>query len=109
VRFSDDFFGILGFCARARSCQFGSEAVRSGVRSGKVKLILADEGLSPRSMKDVKDMSNYYRTPLLVCGPEGRLGKAVGKGSHMVVGITDRGFADRLLTLSKDSVQGVEV
>ena len=51
---------LIGFAARARKLLFGSFSCEKGVRSGKARLILADEGLSARSMKDVHNMCEYY-------------------------------------------------
>ena len=66
---------LIGFAAHARKLLFGSFSCEKGVRSGKARLILADEGLSARSMKDVHNMCEYYSVPLVVISPEGELAR----------------------------------
>ena len=89
---------LIGFAARARKLLFGSFSCEKGVRSGKARLILADEGLSARSMKDVHNMCEYYSVPLVVISPEGELARISGK----MAAVTDEQFAEAILKAEKE-------
>lgn len=67
-----------------------------GVKSGKVLLILADEGTSAASIKSVRDMCEYYDTPMLMVSPKETLSMASGRANTKFVGVTDNGFAKKL-------------
>ena len=92
---------LIGFAARARKLLFGSFSCEKGVRSGKARLILADEGLSARSMKDVHNMCEYYSVPLVVISPEGELARISGMSCKMAA-VTDEQFAEAILKAEKE-------
>ena len=92
---------LIGFAARARKLLFGSFSCEKGVRSGKARLILADEGLSARSMKDVHNMCEYYSVPLVVISPEGELARISGKSCKMAA-VTDEQVAEAILKAEKE-------
>ena len=90
---------MIGLATKAGACMFGAFAVEKGVKSGKIVLVVADEGLSPAATKTAKNMCEYYDVPLIFAGEEGRLGRACGRPANKWVGITGKGFADRLLAI----------
>ncbi len=100
MRSENKFFGFLGLAAKAGKCVYGAEATEKGVKSGRVLLVIADAGLSERSMKDVGCMCDYYGVPLITAEKD-RAGAACGKNSIKQIGVTDKGFSDRLTELSK--------
>lgn len=93
---------LIGFAARARKLMFGAFSCEKGVRSAKVALILADEGLSERSMKDVCNMSKFYETPMVVISPAGELGRICGKDCK-IAGVTDEQFAEAILKIEEQN------
>lgn len=90
---------MLGLATKAGKTVFGAESVAKGVKSGKILLVLADHGLSERSMKDTTMMCSYYHTPLIVPAESGAAGAACGKPAIRLIGITDRSFATQLIEL----------
>ena len=98
---SDRFLRTLGLCVKAGRCQFGSESCAAGVKRGKIRLLIADASLSPRSQKDMRCMCAFYHTPLIFAEPAGAAGRACGKPNIKIIGIADDGLAKKLLDLSK--------
>ena len=109
MRLGNDFFAMLGFAAKARALAFGAGAVESGVKSGRAKLVIIDEALSAASKKSMKDMCAYYRVQMAEAGPAGKLGASCGKGEKKIVGVMQKGFADRLIEILKHSESCSEV
>lgn len=98
----NNFWSTLGLCARARKCTFGAMACESGVKSGKVLLILLDEGMSEKSQKGVYDMCAYYKVPAYKTSPCGELGRSVGKNANLIVGVCDQNMAKKLIGIIEE-------
>lgn len=94
---SNEFYTLLGFAAKGRKCIFGSFSVEKGVKSGKVLLTLMDEDVSQRTEKDVRNVCAFYGVKAIKTGPKGELARACGRESNKIVGIIDKGFAEKLL------------
>lgn len=94
---------ILGFAAKARQCTYGMTAVESGIKSGKVLVVLADEELSELAHRTIKSHCSYWEVPLIWISPPGKLGTACGKPQNKIVGITQNGFASRILEICEET------
>ena len=103
----DDFFGMLGLAVRSGSVLLGTFACDKGVKSGKVALLLVDDGASERTKKDMRNMCGFYGVRLITAAPAGELSHRCGRDGLMVAGVTNKGFADRLVHIA-DS-ENVEV
>lgn len=103
----DNFFGILGFAVRAGSTALGAVSCDKAVKSGKALLVLLDSGASDRTKKDTRSMCDFYEVPLIEVEPQGMMAQRCGRGGLMIVGITDAGFAKRLLEIAE--CEGAEV
>lgn len=101
MKLESNFYGMLGLATRAGKCVFGAEACAKNVKSGKACVVIADCGLSARSMKDTVSMCDYYETPLIVSEPEGRAGAACGRPANRIIAVTDRNFAEQLVKIGK--------
>lgn len=93
------FYGMLGLATKAGKTVFGAESVGKSVKSGKALVVIADPGLSQRSMKDTVSMCEFYETELILPIAEGAAGKACGKPDIRLIAITDRNFAGKLIEL----------
>lgn len=80
----------------------GTERVREGVRSGKVRLVVVAADLTGTGRDKLVPMVEGRRVPFVVRYDRVELGRAVGKSPLAAVGVTDRGFADRLSALLGD-------
>ena len=54
-------------------------------------------------------MCAYYRVQMAEAGPAGKLGASCGKGEKKIVGVMQKGFADRLIEILKHSESCSEV
>ena len=91
---------MLGLCARAGKMVSGEKACLQAIRSGGVYAVILDAAAAGNAVKAISDACRYHEVPL-VRAPEYALGDAIGKPGRMVVGITDPGFAERILQLSR--------
>jgi ribosomal protein L7Ae-like RNA K-turn-binding protein len=75
----------------------GSDAVLSGFRSGKAKVVFMASDVGSNARKKYRDKCAFYDIPLIECFTRHELGTACGRSEIVVVAITDPGFATRLL------------
>ena len=96
---NDRLLSFLGLCKRAGYLISGAETVTRTVREGKALLVLIAADVSPNSTGNVRFAADKSGTPLrtLAC-PKEELSFALGKHCGVVC-ITDKGFADRILTM----------
>jgi ribosomal protein L7Ae-like RNA K-turn-binding protein len=90
------FFNLLGLALRAGMLISGEEQVVLGIRNKKVRLVIISEDAAVNTSKKVIDKSNSYQVPLLYVESRYQLGRAIGKEARVVVGVTDKGFANKL-------------
>ena len=93
---------MLGLCARAGKLISGEKACLQSIRSGGVYAVMLDAGASGNAVKSISDACSHHDVTLLTV-PEFELGDAIGKPGRMVVGITDPGFAGRIIQLSREN------
>ena len=103
MKLANNFYGMLGLATKAGKCVFGAESCAKSVKTGKAYVVIADCGLSARSMKDTVSMCDFYETDLIVSEPEGRAGIACGKPAIRLIAVTDRNFAEQLLKIRNQS------
>ncbi len=88
---------MLGFAQRAGKVVSGEAAVRNSVLKGRTKLLLLGTDASQATLKVYKHMADRFRIPLFFPGTREELGSAIGKSPRAAVGITDTGFARRII------------
>ena len=91
------FDSTLSLCMRARRLVYGFETVKAAVLEGRVALLLTAADLSPKTRKEVGYLGAQHCIPHLcltaaIDGMAHIIGRKTG-----VIGITDKGFADRLM------------
>ncbi|AKO93804.1 YlxQ family RNA-binding protein [Priestia filamentosa] len=90
---------FLGLANRARKVISGEELVIKDVRRNAISLVILSRDASANTAKKVMDKCSYYSVPVKLVEDRFLLGKAIGKDSRVVVGITDAGFAKKMKTL----------
>ncbi|MCY8231819.1 YlxQ family RNA-binding protein [Priestia filamentosa] len=90
---------FLGLANRARKVISGEELVIKDVRRNAISLVILSRDASANTAKKVMDKCSYYNVPVKLVEDRFLLGKAIGKDSRVVVGITDAGFAKKMKTL----------
>lgn len=88
---------LIGFAMRSGSLISGKENCLHSI--GKIKLIIFAQDIMENSKKLIL---NKYQGPYIHLSTSDELGTLIGKeGPRSVLGITDRGFADRLMAEEK--------
>lgn len=89
-------FQFLGLAMRAGKIISGEERVVLALQKQQVQLILLATDASQNTTKKIMDKAKTYRIPVLNMFNRQDLGRAIGKEARVVIGVTDKGFADEL-------------
>ena len=87
---------MLGFAKKAGKITSGEGITLENLKNGTVKLVILASDASANTSKRIKDKSSYRDIPVIECLDRYEIGKAMGVEERVVVGITDRGFADSI-------------
>lgn len=93
------WFSLLGLAARARKLVTGEELVVKEIRKRNVCLVIVANDASDLTKKKLQDKCNFYKVKLTFAADRQALGHAIGKHERVVVGVTDEGFAEKLLSI----------
>ena len=99
-------FQLLGLATRARMTISGEEMAVAEVRKGKAKLVFIAEDASENTSKKLTNKCNSYNVDLRVFGTRFELGHAIGKEERVVIAITDKGFAKKMISLIDENNRG---
>ena len=91
------FLNMVGLCARAGKCLYGETGCLSGIRAGKVRLMLLDETVSENTRKRFADACAFRNVPLAVVSEQ--TAAAAGKPGRKLIAVADQNFASALLKL----------
>ena len=86
----------LGMAQKAGKAASGDFAVRSALKSGRVKLLIIATDTAPNTKKDIYYMAQQFRVETIEAGTKAELGYAIGKAQRTAVAITDVNFAKML-------------
>lgn len=86
----------LGMAQKAGKAASGDFAVRSALKSGRVKLLIIATDTAPNTKKDLYYMAQQFRVETIEAGTKAELGYAIGKAQRTAVAITDVNFAKML-------------
>ena len=95
----DQIFNFLGLAMRAGKIKSGESVILSDIKTNKIKLVIVATDASDNTLKVMKNKSESNQIPLRSFGTRVELGIALGKGERVNVGITDQGFAKKLLSM----------
>ncbi len=99
---NDRLLSFLGLCKRAGYLISGADAVIKSMRDHKALLVLTANDFSDNSLKNVRKAADAYKVTLkTLCCPKDELSFALGKHCGVIC-VTDKGFADRILTLMSE-------
>lgn len=98
---NDRLLSFLGLCKRAGRLLSGAETVTKAITEGKALLVLYAADASQNSLKSVLRTAQDKNIPARrLERSKDELSFALGKYCA-IIGITDRGFADKLLDLTE--------
>lgn len=100
---NDRLLSFLGLCKRAGYLISGAETVTKAINEDKALLVLYASDASDNSLKNVLKTAQLKNTPARVLDrSKEELSFALGKHCG-IVGITDRGFADKIQSMIAES------
>ena len=87
----------------------GFSAVEKSVQKGKVLLVLIDAGTADHTKQKILAVCKKHSISYIKTVPMGELGRRIGKQTAMIVGITNKMFANRIEEIYNEHVQSAEV
>ncbi|PTU88249.1 hypothetical protein BUZ62_00450 [Staphylococcus pasteuri] len=96
---NEKIFNFLGLAMRAGKVKTGESVIVNDMQKGNIKLVILANDASPNTMKLIQNKTSSYKVPFRVFGTREELGIAIGKGERVNVGLTDQGFAKKLLSM----------
>lgn len=86
----------IGLAYRAGSLLVGTAACEKGIKKEKVCLLLMQQGLSIGSKQGFIKLCERNNTDYLTVDEADNIGSAIGRQQIMVLGVTDKGFANTI-------------
>ena len=86
---------LLGLASRARKISCGDVLLKD-IRSHKIYFVIIAEDASENTKKKFSDKCKYYHIDYMIIGQIDDLSQAIGKDNRVVIGIKDKGFADKI-------------
>ena len=97
---SDDaFLNFLGLAMRAGKVKSGESVILNEIKKKRLSLVLIAQDASENTKKTLTNKCNSYQTPYRIVSNRFELGEAVGKEVRVNIGITDQGFAKKLMAM----------
>lgn len=90
-----DVLSLLGLASRARKISCGS-VLLNDIRNKRVSFVLIAEDASDNTKKKYTDKCSFYHIDYQINGMIDELSAAIGKSNRVVIGIMDKGFADKI-------------
>lgn len=93
---------LMGLAVRGRNLTSGEDQVLDAIRSGKAFLVVVAKDASDNTKKLFNDKCTYYEIPVRIWGTREQLGHAIGKEMRASIAVTEKGFAEKLVTLMEE-------
>ncbi|AMG60845.1 ribosomal L7Ae/L30e/S12e/Gadd45 family protein [Staphylococcus lugdunensis] len=90
---------FLGLAMRARKVKSGESVLMTEIKKKTLTLVILASDASDNTTKTIKNKCHSYQVPLRVFGTKEQLGQALGKSERVNIGITDAGFAKKLVSM----------
>jgi len=87
---------MLGFAKKAGKITSGEGITLENIKNSRVKLVILASDASDNTSKRIKDKSSYRNIQVIETLDRYEIGNAIGLDERVVLGITDRGFADSI-------------
>lgn len=100
----DKFLTLLGLARRAGKVEVGEVPVHTALAAHQVKVVYLAADAAENTADKVRRRSGEVPCRVL-CADKARLGRALGRESAALAGITDSGFARRLEELFSEAAK----
>ncbi|ACB85026.1 ribosomal L7Ae/L30e/S12e/Gadd45 family protein [Natranaerobius thermophilus JW/NM-WN-LF] len=94
---------LLGIARKSGQIALGSRETLTKVREGHCVLVIVAEDAGFRTKKMLTDKCTHYSVTFKIWGCSNELAKYLGKSRVSVVGINNKGMANKLLSLLNDN------
>lgn len=98
----NNVYNMLGLAMRARQLVSGEGTVLQAIQKRQVSLVILAGDASERTTKKFQDKCKTYHIPLRSFGTQPSLGRAIGKPTRTVLGITDSNFSKRIVEMLEE-------
>ncbi|MCQ4936958.1 MULTISPECIES: L7Ae/L30e/S12e/Gadd45 family ribosomal protein [Anaerotignum] len=96
------FYSLLGLCKKAGKVVGGEVAVENAIRQKTTELLILAGDASGNTKKKFNNSAAYYEISLIEMGDKVSLGSAIGDEFRAILGVTDKGFAKKLMELAEE-------
>ena len=95
----DRVLNMLSIGKKAGKICSGGFQTEEAIRNGKARLVIVSADASANTSKSLKDITTYYKVPLVVYGTKESLGHAIGCEARASVTVLDEGISNKILNL----------
>ncbi len=99
---NQQFLNFLGLAMRAGKVKSGETALLSELKKHNLKLVLIAKDASEQTQRQMIQKCNALQIPYRLISNRVELGHALGKNARVHIGITDQGFARKLISMIDD-------
>lgn len=96
---NEQFLNFLGLAMRAGKVKTGEAVVMSELKKSRLKLVLIAGDASDNTKQQWINKCQTYHTPCRIVSSREALGGALGKSARVNIGITEQGFAKKMMAL----------
>ena len=90
---------FLGLAMRAGKVKTGESVILAELKKHWLKLVLIASDASDNTKNNLINKCHSYQTPYRIISHRDDLGDALGKSARVNIGITDQGFAKKLMSM----------
>lgn len=95
----EQIVNFLGLTMRAGKVKTGESVILNDLKKNKLKLVIIATDASDNTIKVIKNKCESNHVPMQIFATRVELGQALGKSERVNIGITDQGFAKKLLSM----------
>ncbi|MDW4318566.1 ribosomal L7Ae/L30e/S12e/Gadd45 family protein [Staphylococcus saprophyticus] len=95
----EQIVNFLGLAMRAGKVKTGESVILNDLKKNNLKLVIIATDASDNTIKVIQNKCESYHISLRIFGTRAELGQALGKAERVNIGITDQGFAKKLLSM----------
>src|SRR5699024_8774665 len=90
---------FLGLAMRAGKVKTGESVILNDIKKNRLKLVIIATDASNNTNTKFKRKCERYHISFRIYGKRAELGQALGKAERVNIGITDQGFAKKLVSM----------
>ncbi len=99
----DRVLSMLGIAAKAGKVVSGEFATENAVKAGKAFLVVTAADASDNTSKKFRDMTRFYKVPMVVYVTNEKLGGCIGKDYRSSLAVTDEKLAEAVTNKIKQT------